>query len=79
MSQTPAEIQAELDSWYAARKMAATGKSVTITTSAGTRSVSSQDLESINRMIQTLENQLQTNVTSAQVPGFKIRHANFNT
>jgi len=53
--QTTAEACAELQQWYEARKAATAGQSITIVTSAGTRTVTSQDLEDIQSIIEQLE------------------------
>jgi len=53
-----AEIQAELNTWYAARTAAAAGKSLTISTSAGSRTVSQHDLNDINETISVLQREL---------------------
>lgn len=58
MPQTAAEIQTELDLWYAARSAAAAGKMFQMTTSAGTRMLSTQNLKEINATIDMLERKL---------------------
>lgn len=58
MPRTTTEIQTELDAWYAARLAATNGKSVTISTSAGSRTVSQYDLDEINSTISLLEREL---------------------
>lgn len=58
MARSTSDIQAELDKWYAARARAAEGKSVTFTTSAGTRTWTSHDLPAINEQIRLLEREL---------------------
>jgi hypothetical protein len=55
---TEAEINADLTAWYAARLAAAAGKSLTISTSAGSRTVSQHDLSDINETISTLQREL---------------------
>ncbi len=74
--QTKAEACAELAQWYEARKSAAAGKSVTIVTSAGTRTITSQDLDEIQGVIEQLERKCNG------VAGGQGRHdfalANFN-
>ena len=77
MPQTAAQIQAELDVWYEARKAAASGKSITIATSAGSRTLSNHDLSEINGQINTLERQLaEANSPNKKVHNFAV--ANFN-
>ena len=58
MPRSTAEIQAELDLWYAARAATSNGKSITISTSAGSRTVTQHDLEDINATISRLEREL---------------------
>ncbi len=58
MGQTRAEIQCELQEWYKARRAAAAGQSITIQTSAGSRTLTRQNLSDINAMIDRLERQL---------------------
>ena len=58
MARTVTQIQTELDAWYAARLAATNGKSLTISTSAGSRTVSQFDLEEINKTITGLERSL---------------------
>ncbi len=58
MARTTTTIQIELDAWYAARLAATNGKSITISTSAGSRTVSNYDLEEINATISRLEREL---------------------
>ena len=55
MARTVTQIQTELDAWYAARLAATNGKSLTISTSAGSRTVSNYDLSEINETISRLE------------------------
>ena len=52
------EINADLALWYAARAAAAAGKSLTISTSAGSRTVSQHDLNDINETISVLQREL---------------------
>lgn len=56
--QTKAQIQAELEIWYQARAAAATGKTLKISTSAGSREVTYRDLSEINGIIDRLERKL---------------------
>ena len=58
MARTVTQIQTELDAWYAARLAATNGKSLTISTSAGSRTVSNYDLSEINETISRLERAL---------------------
>jgi hypothetical protein len=58
MARTTTQIQTELDAWYAARLAATNGKSITISTSAGSRTVSQYDLDDINATISLLEREL---------------------
>lgn len=59
MPQSTAQIQAELDEWYKARsRLASGGKSVQISTSAGARMITFNDVDEVNRMIDKLERQL---------------------
>ena len=58
MARSVTEIQAELDAWYAARLAATNGKSLTISTSAGSRTVSQYDLSEINETISLLQREL---------------------
>ena len=79
-NRTAAEIQADLTTWYAARTAAAAGKSLTISTSAGSRTVSQHDLEDINSMIAQLERELLNCQTSQGRKGLhNFAVANFNT
>ena len=64
MARSTTEIQTELDAWYAARLAATNGKSITISTSAGSRTVSQFDLTEINETISRLLREL--NATTAQ-------------
>lgn len=76
---TEAEIQADLALWYAARAAAAAGKSLTISTSAGSRTVSQHDLSDINETISTLQRELvacQTGGNGKGLHSFAV--ANFN-
>lgn len=78
MARTATQIQTELDVWYAARTAAASGKSITIATSAGSRTVSQHDLADINSMISQLERELLgANTANAGLHNFAA--ANFNT
>ena len=73
MPQTAGQIQIELDVWYAARTAAASGKSITIATSAGSRTLSNHDLSEINGMINTLERQLaEANSNNKKVHNFAV-------
>lgn len=77
MPQTATQITTELNVWYAARTAAAAGKSITIATSAGSRTLSTQDLSEINDMISLLERQLaEANSISKKVHNFAL--ANFD-
>ncbi len=78
MPQTSTQINAELTIWYAARTAAAAGSSITISTSAGSRTLTTQDLTEINTMINKLERQLAsaTGAQPAKVHNFAV--ANFN-
>ena len=53
--QTISEIQAELQQWYKARETATQGKTITISTSNGTRTLTRYDLKDIQWMIERLE------------------------
>ncbi len=78
MARTATQIQTELDVWYAARTAAANGKSITIATSAGSRTLSTQDLSDINDTISRLERELLgVNTGNAGLHNFSA--ANFNT
>lgn len=78
MPQTTTQIQTELNVWYAARTAAADGQSITIATSAGSRTLSSQNLLEINSTIDKLERQLASSkgVQPAKVHNFAV--ANFD-
>lgn len=80
MARTTTQINADLTVWYAARTAAANGKSITIATSAGSRTVSTHDLSEINEMISTLERELEAVSGDSKNQG---RHnfavANFDT
>jgi phenylacetate-coenzyme A ligase PaaK-like adenylate-forming protein len=78
MPQTAAQIQTELTVWYEARTAAASGSSITIATSAGSRTLTAQDLTDINATIQMLERQLASaqGAQPAKVHNFAV--ANFN-
>ena len=76
MARTATQVQTELDAWYAARLAATNGKSLTISTSAGSRTVSNYDLEEINATISRLEREL-AGITSGRRHNFAV--ANFNT
>ena len=76
---TEAEIQADLTTWYAARTAAAAGKSLTISTSAGSRTVSQHDLSDINSTISQLERDLLACQTASGGKGLhSFSVANFN-
>ena len=76
---TEVEIQAELLVWYQARTAAAAGKSLTISTSAGSRTVSQHDLEDINSTIAQLQRELIACQTSSGGKGLhNFAVANFN-
>lgn len=75
MARTATQIQTELDAWYAARLAAANGKSITISTSAGSRTVSQYDLTEINETISRLERGL-AGANSGRSPNFAV--ASFN-
>ncbi len=75
MARTTTQIQTELDAWYAARLAATNGKSLTISTSAGSRTVSQYDLKEINETISLLNRELIA-TTSKQRQDFAV--ANFN-
>lgn len=76
MARTATQIQTELDVWYAARTAAANGKSITIATSAGSRTLTTQDLSEINETISMLERQLSAVGNTTGVHKFAV--ANFN-
>lgn len=77
MPQTATQITTELNVWYAARVAAADGQSITIATSAGSRTLSSQNLTEINSVINLLERQLaEANSVNKKVHNFAV--ANFN-
>jgi len=76
---TETEIQADLTVWYAARTAAASGKSLTISTSAGSRTVSAHDMKDINDTISALQRELlqcQVGSGGKGLHGFSV--ANFN-
>ena len=74
------EIQDDLNVWYAARNAAAAGKSLTISTSAGSRTVSQHDLNEINETISTLQRELVACQTAGDRKGMhSFSVANFNT
>lgn len=75
MPRTVSEIQAELAQWYKARERVSSGKSFSVSTSAGSRQVSLQDLDDINRMINQLERQLQQKQKNLRSP---FAFADFN-
>lgn len=78
MARTATQIQTELNVWYLARTAAAAGKSITISTSAGSRTLSTQDLSDINDTISRLERELLgANNASGGLHSFAA--ANFNT
>lgn len=53
--QTQSEAETELALWYDARKALRHGRSFTITTSAGTRTLTRNSIEEVQRMIEVLE------------------------
>lgn len=55
---TETEIQADLTVWRNARTQAASGRSFTIVTSAGTRVLTTQSMSEINATISALEREL---------------------
>ncbi len=78
MARTATQIQTELDVWYAAREAAAAGSSITIATSAGSRTLTTQDLTEISDTISMLERQLGAAQSDDQgIHNFGV--ANFNT
>jgi len=52
------DIQTDLNAWYDARRAAASGRSILITTSAGTRQITTQSMTDITRAINQLESEL---------------------
>lgn len=52
------EIQSDLNLWYDARAAAASGRSITIVTSAGTRVVTTQSTSEIESTINSLQREL---------------------
>jgi hypothetical protein len=80
MAQSTTQIQADLTAWYAARRAAANGKSITISTSAGSRTISQYDVKEINTMISQLETELAAAAgTSANMGRHSFAVANFDT
>lgn len=80
MARTTTQIQADLDVWYLARTTAANGKSITIATSAGSRTVSQYDLADINNMISQLISELEAaELTSKNMGRHNFAVANFDT
>lgn len=75
MARTVAEIENELALWYKARERAAAGQSFTLTTSAGTRQLTSQDLTKINSMIAQLNRELDQKKKNLRSP---FSFADFN-
>jgi len=75
MARTATQVQTELDAWYAARLAVTAGKSITIATSAGSRTVSNYDLADINATISRLEREL-AGIQSGRRHNFAV--ANFN-
>ena len=53
--QTKAEAEAELQEWYRARQACQQGQSLTIQTTAGSRTLVRQDLAEIQKIIERLE------------------------
>ena len=74
--QSAADAGAELLLWYAARSNAANGKSHTITTSAGTRTVTQRDMTEINETIALLERRCSADTSGKHSQNFSL--ANFN-
>lgn len=80
MARTTTQINADLTVWYAARTAAASGKSITIATSAGSRTVSTHDVSEINAMISSLERELGAlSGESANMGRHNFAVANFDT
>lgn len=78
MPRTATQIQTELGVWYLARTAAASGKSITIATSAGSRTLSQHDLMDINSTISMLERELMgANNANVGVHNFAV--ANMDT
>ena len=77
MARSTTEIQTELDAWYAARLAATNGKSITISTSAGSRTVSQFDLAEINETISLLVRELSA-TTARQRHDFAVVNFNHN-
>lgn len=75
MAQSISEINAELQQWYAARAACASGKSFTLSTSAGMRVVTYQDLDDIQKVIADLERKVSAPTGSE---GHNFALANFN-
>lgn len=76
---TETEIQADLTAWYAARRAAAAGKSLTIATSAGSRTVSQHSMSEVNDTISQLQRELLACQTAANGKGLhSFGVANFN-
>ncbi len=68
MARAVAEIQADLDAAYAARRAALLGQSYTLDTGQGRQTVTRANLTEINRTIQTLETEMAEAVDGAN-PG----------
>lgn len=77
MPRTASQIQTELDLWYSARAAASAGKSITIATSAGSRTLSQHDLSDINETISMLERELMGATNANQgVHNFSVANMN---
>jgi hypothetical protein len=77
MPRSATQIQTELDAWYAARLAATNGKSITIATSAGSRTLSQYDLSEINETISRLERELMgANNANQGVHNFAVANLN---
>ena len=66
MARTLAEAQASLTAAYQARDDALAGKTVRVDTSAGSRSVTMEDMTVINDTIKILKREVETLTASAQ-------------
>jgi len=78
MPRTAGDIQTELDVWYAARTAAAAGQSITIATSAGSRTITHHDLTEISKVITQLERELASVDASLEGNPHNFSLGNFN-
>lgn len=78
-NRTQTQVQADLDAWHAARTAAADGRSITIATSAGSRTLTTHNMKEINETIDRLTRELNGFCATGSGNGVhNFARANFN-